>query len=283
MRQTLNVIYDYRQNVLFRLSPSIRIGDSKNLNYRIRERILGRTDDNILLDIASSLILDQLFMHVRLLNKAKSIDENSDVFNELKKNSIFSNLIEIVRDRGIPNNTLNSILQPCIPQGFKLKTKLVNPSYKNNERIILENRWIRLTIDYHVGLETQIRKFGRKYYPLVGDIPIESSQMDKAYELFQMEHLRLITLNYNVELRLKMGRVFFALITFIRGKFRTENLEFVKQLESIYEFLENNFHGSINYDLVEEHSNASDKYLLDTLKKVNDRLAEAQKSTKEKI
>ena len=109
---------------------------------------------------------------------------------------------------------------------------------------------MRLTIGYNIGMISQLTIFNQKYYPMVGDIPIESHKRNQEYELVGKGLLRFITFNYDVNFELKHGKLFLACITFFQTKyFKNKHLELIDQLDNVFDDLEIHFHGCIDYKM----------------------------------
>jgi len=161
----------------------------------------------VFIDFAELILLRQVSTLL-----ARLPDEYEGHFEELKQlpsgfmdNSIIKPLVTDLREkRDVLLPVINNLDKFKVPKGSKFEVtqnpRYVMPDYR---RMILSNRYIRITVDYHVsGLTFVSSMSSGTPVPEIGHLPINPYLFDEAMKRFEEHALRIGHFYYHVKVEL---------------------------------------------------------------------------------
>lgn len=167
------------------------------------------------------------FAELILLRQVSSLsawlpDEYEKYFEELKQlpsgfmeNSVIKPLVTTLRDkREVLLSAINNLDKFKVPKGCKFEVtqnpRYVVPDYR---RMILSNRYIKITVDYHVSGLTFISSMtAGTPVPEIGHLPINPYFFEEAMKRFEEHGLRIGSFYYHVNVELLRPKLHLILL-----------------------------------------------------------------------
>lgn len=205
IRQAVEVIGKHDATLIPRITspPSL-------VNPSTKER-------TIFIDFAELILLRQVSLLLAWLP-----EEYEEHFEELKQlpsgfmeNSIIKSLVTTLRDkREVLLSAINNLDKFNVPRGCKFEVaqnpRYVVPDYR---RMVLSNRYIRITADYHVsGLTFVSSMTSGTPVPEIGHLPINPYFFDEAMKRFEEHGLRMGSFYYHVNVELLRPKLHLMLL-----------------------------------------------------------------------
>jgi hypothetical protein len=161
----------------------------------------------VFIDFAELILLRQVSSMLAWLPEEyeKHFEKLKQLPSGFMENNIIKPLVTTLRDkRDVLLSAMNNLDKFNVPTGCKFEVAQ-NPRYfaPDYRRMVLSNRYIRITVDYHVsGLMPVSSMTPGTPVPEIGHLPINPYFLNDAMERFQEHSLRLSSFHYHVNVEL---------------------------------------------------------------------------------
>jgi len=171
----------------------------------------------VFIDFAELILLRQVSTLLAWLPDAyeRYFEELKQLPSGFMENSIIKPLITKLRDKKeVLLSVINNLDKFKVPKGSKFEVTQ-NPRYviPNYRRMILSNRYIRITVDYHVsGLTFVSSMISGTPVPEIGHLPINPYFFDEAMKRFDEHALRIGSFYHHIKVELLKPKLYLMLL-----------------------------------------------------------------------
>lgn len=161
----------------------------------------------VFIDLAELVLLRQISTLLSMLPEGydREFEELSQLPSGFIENSIIKPIVTVLRDeRDVRISAISNLDKFKVPKGSKFEVSQ-NPRYvfPDYRRMVLSNRYIRMTIDYHVsGLTFVSSMTSGTPSPEIGHLPINPFYFDDALKRFEEHGLRMASFYYQINTEL---------------------------------------------------------------------------------
>ena len=205
IRQAVEVVGKHDATLIARITSPCSL-----VNPSSKER-------TVFIDFAELILLRQVSSMLAWLPEEyeKHFEELKQLPSGFMENNIIKPLVTTLRDkREVLLSAINNLDKFNVPRGCKFEVaqnpRYVVPDYR---RMVLSNRYIKITVDYHVsGLTFVSSMTSGTPVPEIGHLPINPYFFNEATKRFEEHGLRMSSFYYHVNVELLRPKLHLMLL-----------------------------------------------------------------------